>query len=102
MGDRSVVLHVRIINPPGSNSSSKALQLSSTVNTNAKNLPIVRAALCAGLYQNVVKAVNPKQQYAEKIGGAFAVDPQAHEIKFYCQSGEQQQKMLHVCFQFYM
>jgi len=78
--------HLRML--PKGCSPRDALDLTSTANANALKLPLIRAALCAGLHGNVVKAVNPAQKYDEVHGGAVAVDPKAKEIRYYCRGAE--------------
>jgi len=53
-------------------------------NENSHKLPMIKAALCAGL--NVVKAVAPEQRYQhlQGTGNAIAIDPSAREIRFFC------------------
>lgn len=70
--------------PRGCNARD-ALSLDSVANANASKAPLIKSALCAGLYANVMKAVNPEQRYAEVHGGTVTVDPKAKEIRFFCQ-----------------
>ena len=55
-------------------------------NDNATKLPLVKAALCAGLFANIVKAVAPEQRYQHLVGSgaAISIDPSAREIRFFC------------------
>ena len=53
----------------------------SSENSNAKNLQIIKAALCAGLYPRVVKVVHPKTTYHKMEHGAIANDNVARELK---------------------
>jgi ATP-dependent RNA helicase DHX57 len=49
----------------------------------AGSLRMVKAALCAGLYPNVVRVRHPEQTFAPSAGGAVAVAAQAKELRFY-------------------
>eukprot|EP00938_MAST-03A_sp_MAST-3A-sp1_P000445 g445.t1 len=59
-------------------------------NENATKLPVVKAALCAGLFANIVKAVAPEQRYQHLVGAgaAISIDPSAKEIRFFCRNIE--------------
>ena len=49
----------------------------------AGSLRMVKAALCAGLYPNVVRVRHPEQTFAPSAGGAVAVAAQAKELRFF-------------------
>lgn len=44
---------------------------------------LVRACVCLGLYPNLVKVKRPPPKYTQVLGGAFAKDHQARELRFY-------------------
>ena len=48
-----------------------------------KHYNVLKAAICAGLYPNIVKVKLPEKRYQEVSGGAFEKDSKAKEIKFY-------------------
>jgi len=58
-------------------------ELSPSANACAGDVSIVRAALVAGLYPNVVKVVPPPRRYHETSGGAVASDYKPEELRFY-------------------
>ena len=49
-----------------------------------KSTNVLRAALCAGLYPNIVHIKKPEKRYMEVDGGAFEKVPEARELKFVC------------------
>ena len=49
----------------------------------SKHYNVLKAAICAGLYPNIVKVKLPQKRYQEVSGGAFEKDSKAKEIKFY-------------------
>ena len=48
-----------------------------------KHYNVLKAAICAGLYPNIVKVKLPEKRYQEVSGGAFEKDSKAKEIKLY-------------------
>jgi ATP-dependent RNA helicase DHX57 len=44
---------------------------------------VIKSAICAGVYPNLVRVVHPAQKYQEVLGGAFAKDAEARELKFF-------------------
>lgn len=61
-------------------------QSSSTTSSfqDLKSTNILRAALCAGLYPNIINIKKPEKRYSEVDGGAFEKVPDAKELKFVC------------------
>jgi hypothetical protein len=56
---------------------------SDAYNSNAKNLRVIKSALFAGLYPNLITIKIPEQRYTETAHGNIAIDPEASELKFY-------------------
>ena len=56
------------------------------VNALALDGRIVKAVLSAGFYPNVVNIVKPENKYIQIEGGAFARDPNAKEIRYFCRT----------------
>jgi len=46
-----------------------------------ESVTLVKAALCAGLYPNIINVKKPLQKFAETSGGAFEVAPEARQLK---------------------
>lgn len=49
-----------------------------------KSTNVLRAALCAGLYPNILHIKKPERKYEQVDGGAFEKTPEARELKFVC------------------
>lgn len=49
-----------------------------------KSTNVLRAALCAGLYPNIINIKKPERKYKEVDGGAFEKTPEAKALKFVC------------------
>ena len=62
---------------------SNDYSLSSPLNTNSNDARIVKGAIVAGLYPNIVKIKPPPQKYAKTANGALMVDAEPSELKFY-------------------
>ena len=56
------------------------------VNALAQDGRIVKAILCAGFYPNIINIVKPENRYVQIEGGAFAKDPSAKEVRFFCRN----------------
>jgi ATP-dependent RNA helicase DHX57 len=56
---------------------------SESYNSNASNLRIIKAALFAGLYPNLVTIKKPEQKFTETAHGNVAIDTEASDLKFY-------------------
>ena len=56
------------------------------VNALSQDGRIVKAVLSAGFYPNVVNIVKPENKYVQIEGGAFAKDPNAKEIRYFCRT----------------
>lgn len=54
-----------------------------TVNAQATCQKTIKAALCAGLYPNVVRVVHPQATYIETASGAVRNDNRAREVKLF-------------------
>lgn len=46
-----------------------------------ESVTLVKAALCAGLYPNVINVKKPLQKFAETVGGNVAKAPQAQQLR---------------------
>lgn len=68
------------------NSGSQASGNSSNDFTSLKSTNVLRAAICAGMYPNVLFIRKPPKTYYEMNGGNFERTPDAKELKFYCQT----------------
>jgi HrpA-like RNA helicase len=55
--------------------------------TSLKSTNVLRAALCAGMYPNIIHIRKPPKVYYEMNGGNFEKTPTAKELKFYCRKG---------------
>ncbi|ELR25721.1 helicase conserved Cterminal domain containing protein [Acanthamoeba castellanii str. Neff] len=53
------------------------------LNINAKNTRVIKAALCCGLYPNVVRISSPETRYVQVIPGSIAQPHNARDLKFY-------------------
>ncbi|XP_069625162.1 putative ATP-dependent RNA helicase DHX57 [Ranitomeya imitator] len=51
-------------------------------NTNAENIKLMSAMLCAALYPNVVQVKSPEGKYQVTRAGAVKMQPKAEELKF--------------------
>ena len=51
--------------------------------TNGSNLRVIKAALFAGLYPNLVTIKRPEQKFTETAHGNVAIDTEASDLKFY-------------------
>jgi len=61
------------------------------LNENAGTPRIIKAALCAGLYANVVRVAYPEQKYFQSAHGAFTEAHDAKKIRYFIrQHGEQE------------
>ena len=49
---------------------------------------VLKAALCAGMYPNVVRVQLPEKRYQEVNGGAFEKSSAAREIKLFCKMND--------------
>ena len=49
-----------------------------------KSTNILRAALCAGMFPNIIKVKKPPKAYYEMSGGNFEKTPEPRELKFFC------------------
>ena len=47
---------------------------------------LLRAALCAGMYPNILHIRKPQKKYYEVASGAIEKTPEARELRFYCKS----------------
>ena len=54
-----------------------------TLNVNADSIRMVSAALCAGMYSNVLHVIRPTQKYHETAEGSVAALGKAQELQFY-------------------
>ena len=54
-----------------------------SVNVQATCIKTIKAALCAGLYPNVVRVVHPQATYIETASGAIRNDNRARDIKLF-------------------
>ncbi|KAK2531834.1 Dhx57 [Columba guinea] len=55
-------------------------------NTNAENIKLISAMLCAALYPNVVQVKKPEGKYQKTSAGAVKMQPKAEELKFVTKS----------------
>jgi len=46
-----------------------------------ESVALVKAALCAGLYPNVINVRKPNQKFAETVGGSVAMAPDAQQLR---------------------
>jgi ATP-dependent RNA helicase DHX57 len=76
--DRAYVDHVRSDRPPDASGGQPL-----PPDARAASLRMVKAAICAGLYPNVVRVRHPEQTFAPSAGGAVAVAAQAKELRFF-------------------
>jgi ATP-dependent RNA helicase DHX57 len=53
------------------------------LNRNSKNTRVIKAALCCGLYPNVVRISSPETRYIHVIPGSLAQPHNARDLKFY-------------------
>lgn len=51
-------------------------------NSNAENIKLISAMLCAALYPNVVQVKKPEGKYQKTSTGAVKMQPKAEELKF--------------------
>ncbi|KGL77564.1 Putative ATP-dependent RNA helicase DHX57, partial [Tinamus guttatus] len=51
-------------------------------NSNAENIKLISAMLCAALYPNVVQVKMPEGKYQKTSAGAVKMQPKAEEVKF--------------------
>ncbi|XP_078412787.1 putative ATP-dependent RNA helicase DHX57 [Cetorhinus maximus] len=51
-------------------------------NSNAENMKLISAILCAALYPNVVQVTSPPSKYAQTMSGALKVLPKPEELHF--------------------
>ncbi|XP_067845385.1 putative ATP-dependent RNA helicase DHX57 [Heptranchias perlo] len=51
-------------------------------NSNAENMKLVSAILCAALYPNVVQVTAPQSKYTQTMSGAVKVPPKPEELHF--------------------
>ncbi|KFP59037.1 Putative ATP-dependent RNA helicase DHX57, partial [Cathartes aura] len=51
-------------------------------NSNAENIKLISAMLCAALYPNVVQVKKPEGKYQKTSTGAIKMQPKAEELKF--------------------
>jgi ATP-dependent RNA helicase DHX57 len=56
---------------------------STRANRHTNSVPIVCAAIAAGVYPQIVKIVRPPSKFVETIGGALEKDVDVKEMKFY-------------------
>ncbi|GBG34645.1 ATP-dependent RNA helicase [Hondaea fermentalgiana] len=63
-------------------STAKHVQKGSTRILTRESVSLVKAALCAGLYPNVINVRKPVQKFAETQGGAVAQAPHAQQLRF--------------------
>lgn len=61
------------------------------LNENAGAPRIIKAALCAGLYANVVRVVYPEQKYFQSAHGAFTEAHDAKKIRYFIRQRETQE-----------
>ena len=54
-------------------------------NSNAGNLRLLRAVICAGLYPNLVRVERPDTKYAEGVAGAIAQAATAKDLRMFTQ-----------------
>eukprot|EP00946_MAST-07B_sp_MAST-7B-sp1_P000372 g372.t1 len=69
------------------NSSERENDFKSLKSTN-----VLRAALCAGMYPNIIHIRKPPKVYYEMNGGNFEKTPSAKELKFYCRKQPAEEK----------
>ncbi|XP_074944556.1 putative ATP-dependent RNA helicase DHX57 isoform X1 [Phalacrocorax aristotelis] len=55
-------------------------------NSNAENIKLISAMLCAALYPNVVQVKKPEGKYQKTSTGAVKMQPKAEELKFITKS----------------
>uniref|UniRef100_A0A8C4UZ62 Putative ATP-dependent RNA helicase DHX57 n=1 Tax=Falco tinnunculus TaxID=100819 RepID=A0A8C4UZ62_FALTI len=55
-------------------------------NSNAENIKLISAMLCAALYPNVVQVKKPEGKYQKTSTGAVKMQPKAEELKFVTKS----------------
>eukprot|EP00937_MAST-01D_sp_MAST-1D-sp2_P000724 g724.t1 len=53
------------------------------VNVHSGSIRMVSAALCAGLYNNILHVIRPTQKYHETADGSVAAQGKARELQFY-------------------
>ncbi len=71
------------------------------LNINAKNTRVIKAALCCGLYPNVVRISSPETRYVQVIPGSIAQPHNARDLKFYTRDdGECRTTRVRVCVYF--
>merc|ERR1712176_1185305 len=52
-------------------------------NSNSNVKRVIKGALCAGFYPNVVKVRHPEQKYVATSGGFLAKDAEGRQLRFY-------------------
>jgi ATP-dependent RNA helicase DHX57 len=67
----------------GSSKFGRHGELAPDVNVCSSKSSIVRSALVAGLYPNIVKVVYPKTTYMDTAGGKVAVASESRSLRFY-------------------
>lgn len=63
-------------------SSAKHVQKGNSRILTRESVSLIKAALCAGLYPNVINVRKPLQKFAETQGGAVAQAPHAQQLRF--------------------
>ena len=63
----------------------RRLGTADSCNSNAENLRLIRAVICAGLYPNLVRVQKPDTQYVETVSGSMAKSAAAKEFKYFTQ-----------------
>ena len=67
----------------GFNTDSHAKTRSDGKILTRESVQLVKAAICAGLYPNVINVWKPLQKYNETSGGTVAADPEAKQLRFF-------------------
>jgi ATP-dependent RNA helicase DHX57 len=57
-----------------------------SVNMNADDPTVVKAAICAGLYPNLLRVMVPHKTYVATASGSVLADTTAQQLKFYVKS----------------
>jgi ATP-dependent RNA helicase DHX57 len=63
--------------------SAAAAAAASAMDAHASSARVVKAALCAGLYPNVLRVKHPESRFAPTGGGAVVKETAASAVKFY-------------------
>ena len=67
----------------GFNTTAKAKMRKDAKILTRESVQLVKAAICAGLYPNVINVWKPVQKYNETSGGTVAADPEAKQLRFF-------------------